>query len=369
MLSRCPFSKIELQRHVSSGTHISIVLPTYNRAYCLGETLQSIQSQTYTNWEVLVIDDGSTDRSADVVRDMQKHDTRIKYHYQRNGGVCAARNAGLRIARGDWIAFLDSDDAWLPWKLAAQAACMERLPEVGMIWTDMIGVTADGTVVSDNYLRRFYSAYRRIGEERIFQHARSFAELAPELSRSEAVLRTAVVRWGDVYSSMIVGNLVHTSTVLIRRERARAVGLFDERYRTGEDYDFHLRTCYEGPVALLDAPSIRYRVAGGDDQLTATQYRSEIARNGLATRLAAIRRDPARISLPPRALRTAIARAHAMVADELFESGELAAARPHFARSIPAIWRSPRMVSKALVASLPVVLARRVRQLARGRGN
>jgi GT2 family glycosyltransferase len=166
---------------------------------------------------------------------------------------------------------------------------------------------------------------------------------------------------------MIVGNLVHTSTVLIRRERAQAVGLFDERYRTGEDYDFHLRTCYEGPVALLDAPSIRYRIAGGDDQLTATQYRSEIARNGLATRLAAIRRDPARISLPRRYLRAAVARAHAMVADELFESGELAAARPHFARSIPAIWGSPRMISKAIVAGLPGFLARPVRRLARRR--
>lgn len=350
-----------------ADVHISIVLPTYNRAYCLGETLKSIQSQTHANWEVLVIDDGSTDGSADVVHALQKDDVRIKYHYQQNSGVCSARNAGLRMARGDWIAFLDSDDAWLPWKLAAQAACMEHLPDVGMIWTDMVGVTADGTVISRNYLRRFYSAYRRIGDDRIFQHVRGFAELAPELARSEAVLATAVVRWGDVYSSMIVGNLVHTSTVLVRRERAQAVGLFDERYRTGEDYDFHLRTCYEGPVALLDAPSIRYRIAGGDDQLTATQYRSEIARNGLATRLAAIRRDPARISLPRRSLRAAVARAHAMVADELFESGELAAARPHFARSIPAIWGSPRMISKAIVAGLPGFLARPVMRLARRR--
>lgn len=350
-----------------AGAHISIVLPTYNRAYCLGETLGSIQSQTYTNWEVLVIDDGSTDGTADVVRALQKDDTRIKYHYQRNNGVCAARNAGLRLAQGQWIAFLDSDDAWLPWKLAAQVACMERLPDVGMIWTDMVGVNADGSVVSRHYLRKFYSAYRRIGDDRIFAHARAFAELAPELSRSDDALATAVVRWGDVYSSMIVGNLVHTSTVLIRRERARAVGLFDERYRTGEDYDFHLRTCYEGPVALLDAPAIRYRIAGGDDQLTATRYRAEIARNGLATRLAAIRRDPARISLPRRTLRAAVARAHSMLADELFESGELAAARPHFARSFPAIWRSPRMVAKALVAGLPTFLARPVMRLARGR--
>jgi glycosyltransferase involved in cell wall biosynthesis len=346
---------------------VSIVLPTFNRAYCLGETLRSIQSQTFTDWEVHVIDDGSTDGTSDVVHALREDDARIRYHYQRNGGVCSARNAGLRIAQGDLIAFLDSDDAWLPWKLAAQVACMERLPDIGMLWTDMIGVAADGTVVSRNHLRRFYSAYRRIGDDCIFQHARGFAELAPQLAGGDAALATAMVRWGDVYSSMITGNLVHTSTVLIRRERARAVGFFNEQFRTGEDYDFHLRTCYEGPVALLDAPAIRYRIAGGDDQLTATQYRVEIARNGLATRLAAIRRDPARIALPRHALRRVVAGAHAMVADELFETDALAAARPFFARSLPAIWRSPRMVAKAMVTSLPEYLARLVVRLARQR--
>jgi hypothetical protein len=164
---------------------------------------------------------------------------------------------------------------------------------------------------------------------------------------------------------MIVGNLVHTSTVLLRRERARAVGFFNERFRTGEDYDFHLRTCYGGPVALLDAPSIRYRIAGGADQLTANAYRVEIARNALATRLAAIDRDPRRISLPPRQLRQVVASAYAVVADELFDSGAITAARPYFLRSLPAIWRNPRMVARALVAALPTFLAPPVVRLAR----
>jgi GT2 family glycosyltransferase len=346
---------------------ISIVLPTYNRAYCLAETLRSIQTQTYTNWEVLVIDDGSTDGTADVVRALQKDDGRIKYHHQSNTGVSGARNAGLRLAHGEWIAFLDSDDAWVPWKLSAQVACVQRLPGIGMIWTDFDAVTPEGTIISRNHLRKFYSAYRRIGEHRIFQHGRRFTELVPELSGIHEALATAEVRWGDVYSAMIAGNLVHTSTVLLSRERARAVGFFDERFRTGEDYDFHLRTCYEGPVALLDAPSMRYRIAGGADQLTARTYRVEIARNALATRLSAIARDRARISLSRGALRELVASAHEMVADELFEAGALAASRPHFLRSLPAIWRKPRLLSKALTASLPAPLARLVVRLMKRR--
>lgn len=348
-----------------ASARISIVLPTYNRAYCLRETVGSVQSQTYPDWELLVIDDGSTDATAEVVDALQKEDPRIKYHYQRNRGVSCARNAGLRIAEGDWIAFLDSDDAWMPWKLAAQVACMQQLPAVGMIWTDFDAVGKDGTIVSRKYLRKFYSAYLRMGDDRIFEHSRSFAELSPDVSRIDPALSAAMVRWGDVYSAMIVGSLVHTSTVLLKRDRARAVGLFDERLRTGEDYDFHLRTCYEGPVALLDAPSMRYRIAGGDDQLTADQYRVEIARNALSARLSAIKRDPARITLRRRTLRKVVATAYALVAQELFRIGAFSSARPYFFHSMPTIWRKPRMLSKALITCLPEFLARHVVRLAR----
>lgn len=77
---------------------------------------------------------------------------------------------------------------------------------------------------------------------------------------------------------MIVGNLVHTSTVLLSRKRASAVGFFYEAFRSGEDYEFHLRTCREGPVAFLDESSVRYRLPGGEDQLTAKPYAVEAAK-------------------------------------------------------------------------------------------
>jgi glycosyltransferase involved in cell wall biosynthesis len=338
---------------------VSVVIPTYNRAYCLPATLQSLQQQTHANWEAVVIDDGSTDDTPRVLEQLSGQDSRIRYQRQVNRGVSAARNAGLRLATGDWIGFLDSDDWWEPWKLEAQVACLQRLPDVGMVWTDMNAVDSAGTLVSSMYLRKFYSAYRRFGNRRMFERERPFSELAPEIAQRYSTLTNARVSWGDVYAAMMVGSLVHTSTVLLTRQRLQAVGFFNEGYTTGEDYDFHLRTCRQGRVALLDAPTIRYRIAGGADQLTSTAHRVAIARNALKTRQAAIAHDRARIALSGYELHQIIADAHMWLADELIKIGDFGAARPHFFRSLWRFYREPRfMIKAALVTMLPASWAR-----------
>lgn len=324
---------------------VSIVIPTYNRAYCLRATLDSLRQQTYPHWEALVVDDGSSDDTAQLIATLHAEDARIRYFHQANGGVSAARNTGIRLADGDWVGFLDSDDAWEPWKLQAQLACAARLPEVGMVWTDMNAFDVQGNLVSPRHLRRMYSAYARVGEHRLFSGTARLADFAPELARENQVLNGAVVRWGTIFSAMIFGSLVHTSTVLISRERLSKVGLFDERYRTGEDYDFHLRTCLEGPVALLDVPSIRYRVAGGADQLTAPKHRLEIALNGLRIREAII--------------------ANALVAEELFQQGDFTRARAFFRRSGLLRDRSLNRLLKASIAHLPGPVAQSVDGLLR----
>ena len=239
-----------------SAGKVSVIIPTFNRAYCLPTALGSLQQQSYPDWEAVVVDDGSTDGTAALLEKLGHEDPRIRYHYQSNAGVSAARNAGLRLSSGAYVGFLDSDDAWEPWKVAAQVACFAALPEVGMVWTDMNAVDAQGALVHSRYLRKMYSAYRRFGNRKMFQDERTFSELAPEVARAHENLATASVRWGDIYSAMIFGSLVHTSTALLRRNRLAAVGFFNEAFRTGEDYDFHLRTCREGPVALLAGPTV-----------------------------------------------------------------------------------------------------------------
>jgi len=336
---------------------VSVVIPTYNRAYCLPATIGSLQAQTYPHWEALIIDDGSSDGTAELIKSISAADPRVRYFYQKNAGVSAARNAGLRIADGAWTALLDSDDSWEPWKLAAQVACFDALPQVGMVWTDMNAFDVDGKLVSPRHLRKMYSAYDHVGADTLFQGQRNFSELAPEVARSNVDLKDAVVRWGDLYSSMIIGNLVHTSTVLIANQRLRAVGFFDENYRTGEDHDFHMRTCLEGPVALLDAPAIRYRIAGGADQLTSPKHQLEMALNGLRSREAAIARNRARIQMTDGQLEQILARANAWVAEELFQQGDYARARAHFRRA--GLFDKPNaaMLVKASISHLPAPVA------------
>ena len=333
---------------------VSVVIPTYNRAYCLPAAIGSLQAQTYPHWEALVIDDGSTDGTADLVRSMSAADPRVRYLPQKNAGVSAARNAGLRVADGDWAAFLDSDDSWEPWKLAAQIAVFDRLPQVGMVWTDMNAFDSDAKLVSTRHLRKMYRAYNHVDEAALFQGEERLSAFAPALARETPDLSEAVVRWGELYSPMLFGNLVHTSTVLIAKQRLRAVGFFEESYKTGEDHDFHMRTCLEGPVALLDTPLIRYRVAGGVDQLTSPKHRLEIALNALHIRESAISRNRARISLSDAEITGIMQRLNAWVAEELFQRGDYRRARGHYRKAGLLARRKPGALLKASLCALPV---------------
>jgi len=121
---------------------VSVVIPAYNCAPFIGESLDSVYRQTYRNWEVIVIDDGSTDETRAI---LAPHTGRIRYFYQENRGTAAARNAGVRQARGELIAFLDNDDIWLPEKLERQVQVMQGSPECGLVFTDGIMFMADGT--------------------------------------------------------------------------------------------------------------------------------------------------------------------------------------------------------------------------------
>jgi GT2 family glycosyltransferase len=274
---------------------VSVIVPTFNRAYCLARTLDSALAQTHREIEVLVVDDGSTDDTRAMIDARYPDDNRVRYFHQANGGVANARNTAIAAAKGEYIAFLDSDDVWQPWKIELQVSCMQSFPDLVMVWTDMEAMDPSGCVFDRAYIRTMYSAYQSFAEAELFPQRRFLKEIVPSL---HAVVRDASLLIGNIFSQMIMGSLVHTSTVLLRRDCVARLGGFDERLRyAGEDYDFHLRTCREGPVGFIDLASIQYQ-RGMPDRLTRDEYRIHIALNFLTTVKPYIDHAREEISLP-----------------------------------------------------------------------
>jgi glycosyltransferase involved in cell wall biosynthesis len=198
---------------------VSVVVPTYNRAALIARTLRSVLDQSYRNLELLVVDDASTDGTAEAVAALD--DPRIRYLRQdTNAGVAAARNRGIAEARGELIAFLDSDDAWLAGKLERQVAAFARAPgRLGFVYTGTETIHADGR--------------RTI--------------LRPE-------------RRGFVFRDLLVGMFMHgaASSGVMRRDVADVVGGFDGSFPAIEDLEFLLRVARFFEVDVVSAPLVRY---------------------------------------------------------------------------------------------------------------
>lgn len=342
----------------NSNGLVSVIIPTYNRSSDCKIAVESVLSQTYGDVEVLVVDDGSVDDTREVVSGL---DERVRYIRQANAGVSAARNAGLDAASGEYIAFLDSDDAWLPWKLEAQLSVMCAFPDAGMVWTDMKAVNESGAILYESYLSRMYSAYAYFDREKHFRISKPIPEA---WAGCPAEFRESKCYAGNIFSWMFMGNLVHTSTVLLRRERQQKVGLFDTTLLTsGEDYDYHFRTCRYGDVAYLDAPSILYRI-GASDQLTEKKYMVWIARNNLKTITRMLSVAGNEITLPRKMIHDHLASSYAWLGFEDFCKDQ-PEARSCFLHSLRYSPFQPRVAAFFLLALLPSRAAKGARGLLR----
>jgi GT2 family glycosyltransferase len=341
---------------------VSVVIPTFNRAYCIQQAINSAREQTHERLEIIVVDDGSIDDTRAMVTDLATTDHRIRYAWQENQGVSAARNHALKLAQGDFIAFLDSDDLWMPWKIELQLACLKRVPHAGMIWTEMAAIDKAGRITNSRYLRTMYSAYNWFSLEDLFDESYPLTGI---VDAPVDLIAGKRLYTGDIFSQMIVGNLVHTSTALLRRERLERVGTFSEELRQGgEDYEFHLLTCREGTVAFADVPTIGYRV-GAEDQITCAAPKIHFARAYLNTISAVIERDSDRITLPEETLDRVLCEAHGWVGEAALNVGEKAEARRHLATSLSYRFWQPRMLAQFLGSYVPKPFERTLRKLYR----
>jgi glycosyltransferase involved in cell wall biosynthesis len=204
---------------------VSVIIPTFDRAAWLGEAIASVLAQTYSHLELLVVDDGSHDATPEMV---QAFGPALTYIRQAHAGVSAARNRGVAASRGALVAFLDSDDVWLPDKVAAQVALLQQQPQVHACYTDEIWIR-HGVRVNPKQIHQKHSGW-------LFE---------PSLPRC----------------------LISPSSIMLRRTLWDHLGGFDERLPACEDYDLWLRLALRTPVLLLPERLIVKR-GGHADQLS-----------------------------------------------------------------------------------------------------
>lgn len=206
-----------------------MIIPTYNRRDLLPRALDSVLAQTVPVDEIIVIDDGSTDGTDDMLR--ARCGDRVRYVWQPNAGVSAARNHGLRLAQGRYLALLDSDDLWLPTKTELQVAFLDTHPDFGMVVCDVERVDSD---------------YRHI-----------------DVFRRRDTLREDgwVLRW------VLHNPALAPASVLMRREVVEQLGGFDEGLRTAEDLEFHLRVARHWKIGVVEQALVR--AMRGHDGLSA----------------------------------------------------------------------------------------------------
>jgi glycosyltransferase involved in cell wall biosynthesis len=209
---------------------VSVIIPVYNCQAYIAQAVRSALEQDHPSKEVIVVNDGSTDGTLAVLREFGDA---IRVVDQPNGGPPRARNAGLRAARGDYVAFLDADDVWIQGKLSAQVAHMEAHPEVGTSYTrwHVWPPDADGAFTSPAFA------------------ARPLRDVPIDATRS-----------GWIYGRLLFDSELLTTTVMIRMSVVRQVGEFDLKLFNGDDYDYWIRLSRVAQIACLDAVGALYRV-------------------------------------------------------------------------------------------------------------
>lgn len=207
---------------MSSGQpqkRVSVVVANYNMGRYVVEAVESILAQTYPVHEVNVVDDGSTDNSRDVLRRYQDHPV-VRVFLQPNGGQAKAKNKGIREATGEFIAFLDADDLWIPEKLERQLPYFDSDPELGVVHTNFVLIRPDGTPIG-----------------------------TPKRTYHD----------GWIADRLIIDNFVNGMASVVRRECFEKVGLFDESIPMGIDYDLWLRISPHYKFLFVDEKAYLYR--------------------------------------------------------------------------------------------------------------
>lgn len=210
---------------------VSVIIPSYNRAHLIGETIESVLRQTLSDFELIVVDDGSTDNTAEVVR---AYDGPIRYVFQNNQGRSRARNAGYHLSQGEYVCFLDSDDVLAPPMLERLAALLDSDDKLGFAYSDYQFVDQSGAPLPK-----------------------------PEVFRAHPLQR------GNIFRHLLYFDFIPPSTVLARRSSFEEAGLFEPSLEPAEDLDWLLRMSRRYATDYIVEPLCRFRKHEGSTSTTA----------------------------------------------------------------------------------------------------
>ncbi len=203
---------------------VSVIIPVYNGERYLAETIESVIAQTEVNWEIIAVNDGSSDNSLAILEGYAKKiPDRIQVITVENGGVSRARNTAVAAARGTYVAFLDQDDLWAPQKLQRQVEMFSRDKNLGISFTNATLIDEKGSIIREKMLK--FGAKHR----------------------------------GNVLEYLIFENFIPISSVMLRKELFEKIGGFNPCFSLAEDYDFLLKVTQESPVDYIDEPLLLYR--------------------------------------------------------------------------------------------------------------
>lgn len=257
---------------------VSVVIPTYNRAALLSTTLDSVLAQSYPNIEIIVVDDGSTDNTPDI---MQRYRDRVTYSRKTNGGLASARNVGIELSRGEFIAIMDSDDLCLPQRIALQVACFRQIPEIVLCSSDFSAFIGK-RVIETSHIGSYYRAVSATeGGLKALYSQREELRTAGVTGIYSKPKEPITILCGQIYKHLVWGNFIHPPTVMVRHSVIKNVGGFEENIANATDYDWLIRVSRAGLVAYLDTPLLMYRYS--NEQLSGPQHSAQISLDTVKT--------------------------------------------------------------------------------------
>ncbi len=238
---------------------VSVIMNCYNSSTYLREAIDSVYAQTYRDWEIIFWDNASTDNSAQIAK---SYDEKLRYfHAEKTVPLGHARNLAIEKACGEFIAFLDCDDVWMPEKLEKQVDFLESHDDVAMIYSDILSINEKGKLI-ENYLKnkKFYR--------------------------------------GNIFNKLLTYNFIAILTVILRKKVLDDVGLFDASYRIDEDYELFLRISESHKIDFIDEPLAKYRIHGNNlckkenilvkEQLQILDYWMDVKDMGMKVRFSVI---------------------------------------------------------------------------------